>query len=322
MDQAKKRKRKPVKPSTLHNWRCILDNHVLPVLGGMPLSDVRNQAMKRLVAGVSDNGLSPSTIRNVTNVVKLVVASATDNDGNQLCPMRWNHEFIDMPIACKDQQKRPCFTVEQVMNIVNISNGRMQMAAILLAASGMRIGELLGLEVRHFDGSSFRIEQEVWGGDGKVYPPKTSNARRVIDLHSGVANLVRTYIDDRTRGFIFQTTSGKPVTQTNLLRRELHPLLKKLGIARCGFHAFRRFRNTFLRQSQCPPGVLTFWLGHAEANMSEHYDRSREDSVYRKDVAERMGVGFELPKTLCPKPGRKGLGVIGLQRELVPVLNR
>jgi hypothetical protein len=85
-----------------------------------------------------------------------------------------------------------------------------------------------------------------------------------------------------------------------------------------GFHAFRRFRNTFLRQSHCPDGVLKFWMGHAEGDMSDRYDRSREDVQYRKDVAKSMGLGFELPKTLTPKRVKEEKtslsGVIGRPR--------
>jgi hypothetical protein len=55
---------------------------------------------------------------------------------------------------------------------------------------------------------------------------------------------------------------GKPLGQSNILRRSLHPVLEKLGIQRCGFHAFRRFRNTYLRNyTSCPNGLRNFWLG-------------------------------------------------------------
>jgi len=30
--------------------------------------------------------------------------------------------------------------------------------------------------------------------------------------------------------------------------------------------------------------------------MSDHYDKIREDAVFRGEVAERVGFGFELPK--------------------------
>ncbi|MGO9591159.1 MAG: hypothetical protein ACLP3K_14075, partial [Candidatus Acidiferrales bacterium] len=93
-----------------------------------------------------------------------------------------------MPIVDETKQRKPSFTGEQVEAIVKAATGRLQMVAILFAATGLRAGELLGLEVRHFDGSSVKVEQAIWGGDGKVYEPKTQNAYRVVDLHPDVAS--------------------------------------------------------------------------------------------------------------------------------------
>ncbi len=184
------------------------------------------------------------------------------------------------------------------------------MAALLFAATGLRAGELCALEVRHFDGSSVKVEQGVW--NGKVLKPKTMNAFRVVDLHPDVASLLKTYIGNRSSGFIFETDTGTPMGQSNTLRRELHPLLDSLKIPRCGFHAFRRFRNTHLRNLHCPDGLLKFWMGHAGRDMSDRYDRVRDDLQFRKDVALSMGVGFELPRTLTSNPV---LGANGRQAE-------
>ena len=301
------RKQKPIKASVAHNWKCILRNHLYPRIGELPLKDVGNRTMRSLVEKLAAKKLSPATIRNICVVVKLVVASAVDDDGNALFPMKWNRRFIDMPELDPTKQHKPTFAVEQVTAITTAATGRLQMAAILFAASGLRAGELLGLECRHFDGSAVRVEQSVWGGNNKVNAPKTQNSYRVVDLHPDVASLLQQFIGTRTSGFIFQTSSRKPVTQTNLLRRELHPLLDKLKIERRGFHSFRRFRNTYLRQQDCPDALLKFWLGHAGRDMSDLYDRSSEDVRYRRDVAKSMGVGFEVPKLSAPSvpKGRK-----------------
>ena len=255
--------------------------------------------MRSLVERLAKKRLAPTTIRNICLVVKLVVASAIDDDGNALFPMKWNRRFIDAPATDETKQHKPSFTVDQVTAIAKAATGRLQMVCILFAATGLRAGELLGLEIRHFDGASVKVEQAVWGGD--VQAPKTQNSYRTVDLHPDVADLLRQFIGNRSSGFIFQTSTGQPVTQTNILKRELHPLLATLEISKRGFHCFRRFRNTFLRQAHCPDGILKFWMGHSGRDMSDLYDRSREDLQYRKDVAKAMGFGFELPKTLSAK---------------------
>jgi integrase len=302
IDDCEQRKQKPIKASVAHNWNCILTNHLNPIIGELPLSDVGNRTMKSVVERLTRKGLAPATIRNIMLVVKLVRASAVSDDGDQLFPVKWNSRFIDAPQVDPAKQRKPTFTGEQVTSIVKAATGRMQIAAILFAATGLRAGELLGLEVRHFDGESVKVEQSVWGGNNKVGRPKTANAYRTVDLHPDVTSLLQSFIGKRKSGFILQTRSRKPVTQTNLLRRELHPLLTSLGVSPRGFHAFRRYRNTFLRQSRCPDGLLKFWMGHANASMSDLYDKSSEDLGYRRDVARAMGVGFELPKALTAKP--------------------
>lgn len=315
---SEKRKWKPIKPSVICGWRNSLQNHVLPLLGDTPMSDVRNQAMRSLVTRLVAKGLSPATVKNIMQTVKLAVAFPTDDDGNLLYAVKWNSRFIGAPPIVPEKQRKPSFTGEQVSAIVRATSGREQMACILLAASGLRSGELVGLEVRHFDGESVRVEQEVWRG--QVLPPKTPNARRIVDLHPDVASLLKQFIGDRRAGFILQTRSGKPMSALNLLHRGLYRALETLGFPRCGFHAFRRYRNTFLRNLHCPDGLLKFWMGHAAVDMSDRYDRVREDVQFRRDVARSLGVGFVLPETLALKPLKRSnasdSGVIGRQPEM------
>jgi hypothetical protein len=93
------RKLKPVKSSMSHNWRLILYDHLLPLIGEIPLANVGNRTMKSLVERLSakKSKFAPATIRNICLVAKLVQSSARDEDGNQLYPMKWNRKFIDAP---------------------------------------------------------------------------------------------------------------------------------------------------------------------------------------------------------------------------------
>lgn len=259
LEDCEQRKRKPIKPSVARDWRSILKNHRNPLIGEIPLSDVGNRTMKSVVEKLSKKELAPATIKNICLVVKLVVASAVDDDGNQLIPIKWNSRFIDAPQVDPTKQRKPSFTSAEVEKIIQTSTGRIQALCLLLAASGLRIGEAIGMECQHFDGLSLHIEQAVWG-KGQVQSPKTRNAYRVVDLHPDVAGLLKRYIGDRKTGYIFQTKGRKPVTQADVLKRELHPLPATVGIGKRGFHSFRRFRNTHLRQSRCPSGIQKFWM--------------------------------------------------------------
>ena len=68
---------------------------------------------------------------------------------------------------------------------------------------------------------------------------------------------------------------------------------KRLEIGRTttGAHAFRRFRDTYLKNyTSTPPGIINFWLGWAGEGMSDFYDKIRHDVAFRKEVAEKAGL--------------------------------
>src|SRR5215469_12856359 len=92
----------------------------------------------------------------------------------------------------------------------------------------------------------------------------------------------------RKSGLLFASKSGRPLQQSNILRRTLHPILAELSQPKCGAHAFRRFRNTYLRNyTLCPEGLRKFWLGWSDQDMSDLYDKIREDVAFRKEWAEK-----------------------------------
>jgi len=41
-------------------------------------------------------------------------------------------------------------------------------------------------------------------------------------------------------------------------------------------------------------------MGHAPDDMSDLYDKIKEDIRFRKEVAEQCGIGFELPASIAP----------------------
>jgi integrase len=76
----------------------------------------------------------------------------------------------------------------------------------------------------------------------------------------------------------------------------LYPVLKKMAVSQTGFHGFRRFRATHLRKQQAPESLIKSWLGHrATSCVTDLYDRSQADTKYRKQIAEQVGIGFEIP---------------------------
>jgi integrase len=296
-------KRRPIKPATLCSWQNCVDKWLNPNLGDSPLSSINNAAMKLLVAKMHKAGLSPKSILNYTGLVKLVVASAKSDEGEQLFPRKWDSEFMDLPIV--KEQRQPTFTADTVSAIVKNAVGQERMLYALLAGAGLRVGEALGLELQHISGD-FRtvyVRQSVW--EGMKQDPKTQAAIRDIDLCSSLAEMLQQFIGERRTGFLFVNRSGRALAQSNVLRRSLHPLLKELKTEKAGFHSFRRFRTTHLRKNRVPEDLLRFWIGHADKTITDTYCKVQEDTAFRLEVADKVGLGFVLENPIVRNVRRK-----------------
>src|SRR2546430_4566752 len=251
--------------------------------------------VKGLVTKMTDVGLSAKMVSNVVQVVKMVVASTVNENGEQVHPRTWNHDFIDLP-EIKDQ-RQPTFTSEAMKAITARSEEREQMLYVLLGATGMRVGEALGIEIDKHLSDSFStllIRQKVWNGRVQSFL-KTENGVRDIDMHPSVAEMLKKFVGGRNSGFLFCSKNRNPLLQSNILRLSLHPILEELKQPKSGAHAFRRFRTTWLRKRHAPEDLIRFWLGHADKTVTDGYSKLKDDVTIRKKVAEQMGIGFELP---------------------------
>lgn len=297
------RKRNPLEQTTIDTRRYALDKWMYPFFGERLLAEVNNKAMKDFVEHISS--LSAATIRDYVNIVKGVVSSAINENGEQVFPRTWNEEYIDAPII--KQQRQPSTTSEGLKAILNEATGQHRVLYTLLAGCGpLRAGEALGLEIaKHItpDCRTLYIRQKAKRGEIQPYL-KTQNGERDVDLCNSLAQILRDYIGNRTSGLLFCAPTGEQLSQRDILKYSLHPILKKLEHVKGGLNIFRRFRITELKKAECPPVLEHFWSGHAQTHVSERYTKLLQERDYRLNWVEKIGLGFELPKRTVGQLGQ------------------
>jgi hypothetical protein len=128
---------------------------------------------------------------------------------------------------------------------------------------------------------------------------KTSAAKREVDLHPDVAEFLHRYKAGKF-GLLFHTARCTPHLYHNLEDRWLTPRLTNMGLEEegMGWHSFKRYRKTWLRGARCLEDLNNFWMAHKPKTMSELYSHLHEELEMRLEEAERVGYGFELPKTV------------------------
>src|SRR5262249_28585286 len=196
---AQTRLRKPIKPRTVDAWNGYL-KYINLQIGNMPLSEVNNLAVKKFVAKMAaetQDGaprFKPKSIVNYVQVIQQVVGSALNEKGEEFYPVKWNHNFMDVPVV--GRQNSPAFLCDEVTTIISKAQGQMRTLFAFLAASGLRIEEAIGLQVQDVRGRVVNVRHSHWNGN--LYTPKTDAGVREVDLHSTIAGLLREHIGMRT----------------------------------------------------------------------------------------------------------------------------
>jgi integrase len=293
---AQNRKRSPISQGTADKYRSNLA-HALPVLGNRDLADINNGALKVLVAKLVGDGLAPTTVNGVTSVVKLVVASAVNEEGSQLYPRTWNHEFMELPVIDQNSLKAPVATRHAIETALGRANGQDKALYALLAGSGLRIGEAQALLVGPEDGVNSTWNPETGTlyiksiiSDGEfANRTKTKAGKRQVDLCQKLNAFLKTVLNPEVGKLMFRAPDGGPTCKMTIWRH-----MEKDGLED-GCHTLRRFRITELRgNAEIPEGLIKFWTGHANESITDRYDKIREDVSKRKLFAEKAGLGFEL----------------------------
>lgn len=275
------------RPNTVHVYRSLLDARILPAIGREDLANVNNKTAKLLVGRLAEAQLSPATINLAVTLVKQIVKSAVDEEGNQLYPRTWNPDFIKAPRVDPDAQKTPITPSQTLTEAITATKGEVRALVALLAGTGLRIGEALAIEVGEtgqntvWDPEAGTITVRSIVVDGKTQPaPKTRAGKRTVDLDVELNQLLKAELSAEP-GRVFHSS------ETTLRRR-----LAALGIH--GFHSMRRFRITHLQGQSVPTPLVKFWAGHAAADVTERYTKMGSQIAERKDWSERAGLGFQL----------------------------
>jgi integrase len=141
---------------------------------------------------------------------------------------------------------------------------------VLLVLTGLRVGELLALRWKNIDlaGRTVRVTETVY--DGHFDTPKTQRSNRVIPIGDEVSSVLRALCDAaiKPEDLVFATQHGQPLSRHNVLRRQLRPACKKLGLDGITWHSLHHSHATLLDSVGAPLGTVQALLGHSTSEIT------------------------------------------------------
>jgi integrase len=266
------------------------------------LVDVRPQHLAAFVSWLADPAkhggqtLAPASIRNAVIPVRAALSTAfregvirTNPATGLVIP------HVDVIAEDDDEQVR-ALSREQLRLVLDLA-GRDRLLIETLASTGLRISELLELQVRdlHLDGSAPHVRVRRAIVRGKVGPPKSRHGRRSVPLPQSLVHRLRVHVadlPDTPEAPVFASGSGKPLDPDNLRRRTLAPLLAEAGVPWASFHTFRHSYASMHIAAGANIVALSRALGHHSASftLTVYAHLLEGDAVGALDLGEALAT--------------------------------
>ena len=245
------------RPSTQSAMRSQLRVALVPYFGEAMMKDIDFSAIQSYISNFKG---APKTCRN--HVLTLQSMWQAARAGGWVTHKPFENLKYPKPSPAEAQ----FFTAEESRQIIAAAEGQFKTLYWVAAETGLRSGELAGLQIQNLDldGHFIRVTHSVWGG--KLQDPKTKNAKRTIAISENLSKHLRSYLQIWTpneMNLLFSSKRGGPIHPTTIRRDKLAPLCRKLGIEVKHMNAFRHGFATMMDQVNVPEKTRQERLGHA-----------------------------------------------------------
>lgn len=302
-------------PKTVWRYRQLLEKHILPQIGHLKMDQVRPLHIIELHRTLEEKNLAPRTVLHVHRLVANILQRAVEWQVIAVNPAR----RVRAPSVPRRTAR--VYDENQVARLLEALEEeplKYRTAVYLALASGLRLGELCGLEWQDIDFEAgtltvARASQWLPGRGVFTKEPKTEESKRTIALPASVLSLLRRYKAQqneerlkcgelwRGSGRILTTWNGGPV-RPETVSQWFKRFLQRHGLPKITFHGLRHTSASLLICDGVPLKVVSERLGHTTIRTtSDIYGHllKRADT----EAAQRLDKYFLHPAKTKKEPG-------------------
>ena len=278
-------------PSTAASYRLIWEEYLRAICAGLWLRDVRTYHVQGWLNELGRQELSRNTYRNIKTVISGIFTLAKRQGYlDRENPAR------DAAISSKAKapQETFAYNLDEIMIILSVLPEPAATVFATASFSGLRHGELMGLEWPSYAEGELYVTRNIW--NGRVGEPKTHKSRAgvpVIQQLRDRLDMHRLRCGNPQSGPIFANHVGKPMSLGNLVRRHILPALNRCEICKKlesnhkkvdhkykrdgyipewhGWHACRRGLGSNLKRLGVPDTTIQRILRHANVSTTVTY---------------------------------------------------
>jgi integrase len=244
-----------LKPSTAESYEGIVNVHLRPRFGKLPLEKIIRKSIKEYLDELVSKGeQSRNTIKNIFAILRAMLSHAVEDDLLSSNPAMRLGRFN---LRQGEDRKADFLTQEEAEAFLQAAKAlRPNRYPLFLTAlrAGLRLGELTALEWEDIqfgesedDPNRYLLVRHNFT-HGHFTSPKNRKEQRV-DLNGELRQVLIELRDQRmleamqlgedVTGLVFPSETGGPLDSRNVYHRDFLPCLKAAGLRRINWHSLR-----------------------------------------------------------------------------------
>jgi integrase len=277
-----------LKPSSRALYSRLFEGHVRKALGGRPLGSIARSDVKAVLAP-----LSPTTARSVHRLVRRVLSAAVE-DGRI-----GRNPAAGLKLAPEVRREPRFLSPEEVRRLAQEVPPRYRALILLMAYSGLRVGEAAALRVGDIDFLRGRVtvSRNSVEVEGRLVEgtPKGGSVRTVRIPATVVEELSRhvgSFTDRDPASRVFTTEGGAALRQSRFRRHVFTAAAKGAGLEGLRPHDLRHTAVALAVAAGYHPKAVQELAGHASITMTldrygHLFDTLQDAGVERLDEMAR-----------------------------------
>lgn len=270
-----------VKPKTFEGYKWVMERHIIPTLGNIPLINLQPQHLQEYYAKELSTGLSNRSVLSFHRLIFEALSHA----------VKWGlisrnvAQAVDPPRPKNlEMQTLDAYGVQKLLETAKTALGGLYYPVLHLAVyTGMRRSELLGLRWKDVDLlaselSVVQVMHQLSGSRIVFQDPKTAKSKRLIALPPSATLILRAH---REKQEAERTLLGKPLTRDDLVFSHLdgsplrpdtitHAFIKiaEKACLNIRFHDLRHTHASLMLKQGIHPKIVQERLGHASIQIT------------------------------------------------------
>lgn len=295
-----------LKPSTVRSYGLILNG--FSSFNDRQLADITTGALQ---GHVSDRlkVVGSKTVCNELVVLKLLFKHAR----------KWGYLKLD-PAKDVDRPKRKktfidLLTPSEVNAFLSTTDlGNYRVAFLTDVVTGLRAGELWGLQWGDIDWTSkqIHVRRSVWRK--RFQTPKSDYSIRKVDVPESLLSELRAWklaCPISENDLVFPSREGKVPDHDNVVKRHFAPALRRAGLRQVSFHSLRHTNASIRIEAGQNIKYISKQLGHSSIQITmDIYGHLFNDTDFARQQVELLETSFQSvrkPLESTPEDSKRGL---------------